>query len=889
VDKETKRFGPYEILAPLGAGGMGEVYRAKDKRLHREVAIKILAHDSDLDSETQRRFALEAQATSALNHPNILSIYDVGNENGTQYIVSELVDGESLRKTIQKGPVPIKKLLDISVQIADGLTAAHQLGIVHRDLKPENIIITHDGRVKILDFGLAKLTTPLEDAENQELIVKTESRVILGTVSYMSPEQASGSKEIDFRSDQFSFGLIVYEMATGKRAFTRTSPVQTLSAIVNDDPSSISSINPAIPVPLQWLVERCLSKNKVNRYAATIDLFHELQNLRDHVSEFPSTISNADNKPSYLKPILWAVLGILGVIGLLSFFLSPQSNSVDLSKYRLTPLAVESEMEDFPAWSPDGKTLAFTRISEDGKDQIFTQSLGSPVSTQVTKHPARCFSPFWSPDGTRIFYLAENNLWSVGATGGSPHLVIEDVWAATISPDEKTIAFLRQESNHTSLWISMNGAPPKEYDQPPFSKKKFYAAEYIRFSPDGKNLLVYLEGLEKFWMIPFPMGKPYRVLSNVITNNYFSFNWMPDSKRIVLAAPVQGNTGSHLLIGDTTTNTFYPITNGTTEEMEPSVSPDGTKIAFQQHEENWDLVEVPVDGSAMRNLLKTSRVESFPGWSPLGNQFVYARGIWGVDGIWLRNVQEGWERPIVTRSDFANQSTDELSFPSFSPDGQRIAYFGAAGGRSGIWLSNVAGGTPVRLASGQLPSWSPDGEWIAMRMAMKDKNVLAKVKVGTSSQPIVLSQNAMSYRPPQWSPQGDSISYAGEEGVYVVSPNGGDSHLVCRITQQQELLAAYGWSKDGLSIYMLGLQYMRLQEPGNWILSWVDIKTGKRKVISDFGPYSSDFYWIRGFSLAPDGKSFATSIDHAKADIWILEGFDRKIGVFEKLRGLFFK
>ncbi|MCI0614112.1 serine/threonine protein kinase, partial [bacterium] len=271
MDKETKRFGPYEILAPLGAGGMGEVYRAKDTRLHREVAFKILTGEGAGDPERQRRFVQEAQAASTLNHPNILSVYDVGNENGTQYIVSELIDGESLRKIIQKGPVPIKKLLDISVQIAEGLNAAHQAGIVHRDLKPENIMITRDGRVKILDFGLAKLTIQSEDPENEGVTSKTESRVILGTVSYMSPEQATGNKDIDFRSDQFSFALILYEMATGKQAFARNTSVQTLSAIVNDDPNPISSINPGIPVPLRWLIERCLSKDRVNRYGATID------------------------------------------------------------------------------------------------------------------------------------------------------------------------------------------------------------------------------------------------------------------------------------------------------------------------------------------------------------------------------------------------------------------------------------------------------------------------------------------------------------------------------------------------------------------------------------------------------------------------------------------
>jgi len=250
-------LGPYEIISPLGAGGMGEVYRAKDPRLKREVAVKVLSAEVLGDAERQKRFQREAEAISALNHPNVLSVYDTGSENGTPYIVSELVEGESLRKLLQKGPVPIRRLLDIAVQIADGLAAAHQAGIVHRDLKPENVMLTREGRVKILDFGLAKPLFP-HTGSAEELTASaalTDSGVILGTVRYMSPEQASGLPT-DFRSDQFSFGLLLYEMATGKQAFVRNTPVQTLSAIVGDEATAISTLNPKIPAPLRWIIEQ---------------------------------------------------------------------------------------------------------------------------------------------------------------------------------------------------------------------------------------------------------------------------------------------------------------------------------------------------------------------------------------------------------------------------------------------------------------------------------------------------------------------------------------------------------------------------------------------------------------------------------------------------------
>ncbi|PWT93484.1 MAG: serine/threonine protein kinase, partial [Acidobacteria bacterium] len=236
------RLGPYEILQMLGAGGNGEVYRAKDPRLKREVAIKVLSLESATDAERQKRLLHEAEAASGLNHPNILSIYDIGFENGNPYIVSELVEGESLRKVIQRGTVTVKKLLDIATQITDAMAAAHQAGIIHRDLKPENIMVTGEGRVKILDFGLAKEWIPKVGSAQEQTIsaVVTESGIILGTVRYMSPEQATAGN-IDFRSDQFSCGTILYEMATGRHPFARKTNVETLAAIVSEDPEHLGT------------------------------------------------------------------------------------------------------------------------------------------------------------------------------------------------------------------------------------------------------------------------------------------------------------------------------------------------------------------------------------------------------------------------------------------------------------------------------------------------------------------------------------------------------------------------------------------------------------------------------------------------------------------------
>jgi predicted ATPase/serine/threonine protein kinase len=286
------RLGPYEILVSIGTGGMGEVYSARDTKLGREVAIKVLPETRARDREALRRFEQEARSASALNHPNIITIYEIGSHSVGQeticYIAMELVEGQSLRQILSDGPVPTQKLLDIAVQAAGALAAAHAKGIVHRDLKPENILVNREDRVKILDFGVATTALP-EGLENQATLscapdLMTRPGTILGTVGYMSPQQAAGER-VDFRSDQFSFGVILYEMATGKRAFGGRSAVETLAAIIRDEPESIGNFNPQIPPPLQWTVKRCLAKKPEDRYASTEDLTRDLTIVRDHLGE----------------------------------------------------------------------------------------------------------------------------------------------------------------------------------------------------------------------------------------------------------------------------------------------------------------------------------------------------------------------------------------------------------------------------------------------------------------------------------------------------------------------------------------------------------------------------------------------------------------------------
>src|SRR5271167_316782 len=357
----NSRLGPYEIKSTLGVGGMGEVYRARDSRLNRDVAIKVLREDG-ASADLRSRFEREARAVAALNHPNIVAVYDFGVENGQQYIVSELLEGESLRSLLHGKPVPVRKLIEIAAQVADGLAAAHAAGVVHRDLKPENIMLAKDGRVKILDFGLARQSRAASSrkATGEEETVApaadetkhlTSEGAVMGTASYMSPEQALG-KEVDYRSDQFSFGLILHEMASGKQAFTRNSSVETMAAIVRDEPSAIEE---RIPAPLRWIIDRCLHKEPEQRYESTRDLFHELKNLREHFSEAYSSsgvLAPVAVKP---QPARWKLLATLTLAGILlgaviAYLLKPAGQQI--ANYRYAPFAANAS---WPVFSPDGK------------------------------------------------------------------------------------------------------------------------------------------------------------------------------------------------------------------------------------------------------------------------------------------------------------------------------------------------------------------------------------------------------------------------------------------------------------------------------------------------------------------------------------------------------
>jgi len=418
------RLGPYEITALLGAGGMGEVYRARDTRIGREVALKVLPASYSADPDRLRRFEQEARAAGALNHPNVLTLHDVGRHDGTPYIVSELLDGETLRAKLSRGPLCVAKALDYAMQIARGLAAAHDRGIVHRDLKPENVFVTRDERVKILDFGIAKLIEPARPDEAIDEAATatrgTEAGTVVGTAGYMSPEQVRG-RPADHRSDLFSFGAILHEMLTGRRTFKGESGVETMNAVLKGEPSPIVEANPQVPPLLERIVRRCLEKSPENRFQSAQDLAFAL----DAIERSP--------RPPVLKAkrgIAWAVAVLAAVTAVIAIVFLRRRAPEERRPLRSSILPPENTSfvsggQVHPALSPDGRRIAFLARNREGKVWLWVRALSEQAPQPVAETDMFAL-PFWAPDGRQLGFCAGGKLKKMDLATGA----VQDLWDA---------------------------------------------------------------------------------------------------------------------------------------------------------------------------------------------------------------------------------------------------------------------------------------------------------------------------------------------------------------------------------------------------------------------------------------------------------------------------
>jgi hypothetical protein len=658
------RLGPYEVLSPLGAGGMGEVYRARDTRLGREVAIKVLPAELSSDSGRLRRFEKEARSASSLNHPNIVTVYDVGTADSTSYIAMELVEGVTLRQVLAEGALPIRRGLGLAAQVADGLAKAHEAGIVHRDLKPENVMVTKDGFAKILDFGLAKLTQPEDSSGGTQAPTVsggTEPGMVVGTVAYMSPEQALG-KPLDFRSDQFSFGSLLYEMATGRKAFARVSGPETMTAIIREEPEPLATMSPKTPAQLRWIVERCLSKEPRERYASTEDLARDLQNLREHLSEASASAEAVALEPGRrglrVSPAILAA-GLLAVLalGALGGRWVLRSAPSEPSYQRLTFRRGNIGEARF---APDGQTIVYNAAWDGNPGELFTTRLGASESRALGLGAASLRAV--SSRGEMAFLLKPvgvgiahgGTLARAPLAGGTPREVLESVQFADWDPDGKELVVVREAGTQ------------KRLEYPPgkilYSVSVSAKLGWPRFSPEGKRI-AFTEGPDggsiNGWVSVIDLAGRKKQLTSQ-HDGLWNVAWAPGAGEVWFSAPLRGGAGMGL----------YAVTLSGKERLLHS-SFAGVRL---------------IDMSRESRLLVTSTQARF-GISGLGPGETGERDLSWLDWSYAMDI---------------------------SADGRTLLFDeeGEGGGPQGsVYVRKTDGSPPVRLGEGYGFSLSSDGRW----------------------------------------------------------------------------------------------------------------------------------------------------------------------------------
>ena len=851
------RLGPYEIHSVIGAGGMGEVYRARDTRLSRDVAIKVLPASVSDDRDRLQRFSQEARAAAALNHPNILSIFDIGDDRGAPYVVSELLEGETLRERLKGGAVTTRRAIEYAVQVAKGLTAAHEKGIVHRDLKPENLFLTNDGRVKILDFGLAKLTRPettSDDGNTPTLQAMTEPGMVMGTAGYMSPEQVRG-KPADQRSDIFAFGAILYEMISGKRAFHGETSADTMTAILKEETPELSETARNVPPALERIVRHCLEKNPTQRFQSATDLAFGLEALTE-VSGTPKSGAQAaveEARSAGLHRKLAAILGLIALCAAmvgLGWWLGRGTGVAAPPEYQQITFRTGSIGN--ARFTPDG-TIVYSAAWEGGEQQLYLARTDDAVSRELGIKDAELLSISNNGElairlNTLFFtgYARSGTLARVSLGGGTPREVLDNVQDADWAADSANMAV-------------------------------------VRYVPGNHH-----------WRLEYPVGK---VL-------FDSINW--------ISSPKISPDGKMVAFSD------HDNPNGDDEGSVAVVGPDGHEKKLSS---GWSSIEgilwSPSGNEVWFSAANASSSHNLRGVT-LGGKLRTISDVPG--GMWIEDLRNGVALVVthLTRLNIRGMAPGgkeerELGWLGWSflrdisPDGTKVLFEEQANGGGPnytVFLRNTDGSPPERIGEGEGLTVSPDGRWVITKPNHGGPLSLVPTGAGESRQ---LTHDNISYDAVRFLPDGKQLLAVGiEQGHgardYLIDTSTGDAKPVTpegisgvHFSPDGRLVAVSGadgswgiwpldgggfrpipgldskyyvadWAPDGTSVYVSS----SLGNRGAQRVYRVNITTGKMEFWKEFGTsLPSGIAAVGAPHFSRDGRAYAYDYDQVLSEAYV--------------------